>query len=333
MDPISQGLIGSTVSQSVATNPNLYRWIFLVGFLAGVAPDLDVLIQSDEDPLLYLDFHRQFTHSLIFIPIGGLLVALLVSALFYGKTPLSFKQNWLYATLGYATHGLLDGCTSYGTQLFWPFTDQRFSWNSVSVVDPLFTFPVLVLIVLSLFRKRSWLPRAALAYALLYLGVGAVQKHRAENLLIELAQERDHQPTRITVKPSFGNLVLWKLIYEHDGQYYVDAARILADGSIISGQSIEKLNLEKHFPLLQHDSIHAQDIERFRWFSDGYLAIHPENEQMIVDVRYSMVPNEIDPMWGVLLSMKVQNQHVEFIDNIGGGEENREQFFSLLFDR
>ena len=41
-----------------------------------MAPDLDVLFQSPTDPILFLEFHRQFTHSLVFIPIGALLVFL-----------------------------------------------------------------------------------------------------------------------------------------------------------------------------------------------------------------------------------------------------------------
>lgn len=333
MDPLSQGLIGSAASQSAAIHPNHYRWIFLIGFLAGMAPDLDILIQSDQDPLLFLDYHRQFTHALIFIPVGGLLVAALIHALFHHRTPLTFRQTWLYATLGYATHGLLDGCTSYGTQLLWPFTDQRFFWNSVSIIDPLFTVPILTLSLFSLSRKKTWFSRAALLYALFYLGVGLVQHHRAETLLFELAQQRGHQPSRVMTKPSFGNLIVWKLIYEHDGQYYVDAARILVDTHIISGQSIEKLDLETHLPWLQSDSVHARDIERFRWYSDGYLAIHPQNRQMVVDMRYSMIPNEINPMWGILLNPKAQDRHVEFIQNRGRGDQDQERLLSLLFNR
>jgi inner membrane protein len=48
------------------------------GMAGGLAADLDILIYSNTDPLLFLTFHRQFTHSLIFIPFGGLITALLV---------------------------------------------------------------------------------------------------------------------------------------------------------------------------------------------------------------------------------------------------------------
>src|SRR5690606_29471703 len=53
----------------------LGRKTWWLGALGGMAPDLDVIIRSASDPLLALEYHRHFTHSLAFIPIGGLLVA------------------------------------------------------------------------------------------------------------------------------------------------------------------------------------------------------------------------------------------------------------------
>ena len=74
MGPLSQATIGAAVAQSVIKKANIAR-IGLIGALAGIAPDLDVLIQSSTDPLLQLEYHRQFTHSLMFIPIGAAICA------------------------------------------------------------------------------------------------------------------------------------------------------------------------------------------------------------------------------------------------------------------
>ena len=72
MDPISQGTVGALAAQASSQDRNIAK-ITLVGCLAGLAPDLDVLIQSHEDPILFLEYHRQFSHSLIFIPFGSFL--------------------------------------------------------------------------------------------------------------------------------------------------------------------------------------------------------------------------------------------------------------------
>ena len=70
MDLITQGIIGAGVAVAVA-KPGQIKSAALIGALAGLAPDLDILIRSPENPLLALQYHRHFTHALAFIPIGG----------------------------------------------------------------------------------------------------------------------------------------------------------------------------------------------------------------------------------------------------------------------
>ena len=115
MDPVSQGAVGAAFAQSAAKKDNIIL-IGFIGFLAGLAPDLDVLIQSSDDPILFLEYHRQFSHSLFFISFGSLIVSLVVFP--FVKKTMSLKMVYTASLLGYATHGLLDACTSYGTQLF-----------------------------------------------------------------------------------------------------------------------------------------------------------------------------------------------------------------------
>ena len=88
MDPVSQGAFGAIFAQTISNKKKLIAGSIL-GCLAGLAPDIDVLIRSSTDPLLKLEFHRQFTHSLVFIPIGALIVALFIRIFF--KKYLSWK--------------------------------------------------------------------------------------------------------------------------------------------------------------------------------------------------------------------------------------------------
>ncbi|MCK4674417.1 MAG: metal-dependent hydrolase [Gammaproteobacteria bacterium] len=335
MDPISQAAFGASLSQSFAKNKSKQRSALLVGALSGMAPDLDVLISSTDDPLLFLEFHRQFTHSLVFIPFGALLCALV----FYPfiKSKLSFLQIYTFAFLGYATHGLLDACTSYGTQLFWPFSSERIAWNTVSIIDPLFTLPVVIFILLAAYRKNVRYARIAFAYAVIFLSLGIMQNNRAEKVLYQLAEQRGHQVERVQVKPSFANRHVWKLIYEFDGRYYVDAVRLLWDTEYIRGSSIQKLDVKRDYPWLPEDSQQAMDIERFRWFSDDYLAVSTENGRLIMDVRYSYLPNRINSMWGVevnrlLIDEGMHDAHVAFKMKKGPKSETVKRFIEMVFN-
>ncbi len=268
MDPITQGTVGAAFAQSTAQKNNILR-IALIGFLAGLAPDLDVLIQSSDDPIVFLEYHRQFSHSLFFIPFGSLLVTLFIFPFLRGS--MSLKMVYIASFLGYATHGLLDACTSYGTQLFWPFSDQRVAWNNISIVDPLFTIPIIILTVTAIKTRKKMFSFFAIGWVTFYLFLGFIQYERTLSAAMELAYSRGHKAERLTLKPSFGNLILWKSIYQHDDIYFVDAIRTVHSSTWCSGDSIKRFDFNYHIPSVDKDSQQARDIERFRWFSQDYL--------------------------------------------------------------
>ena len=297
MDPLSQGTVGAAFAQSVANKNNIFK-ISVIGFLAGLAPDLDILIKSPTDPILFLEYHRQFTHSLFFIPFGSLIVALILFP--FVKSSMSMKTVYYASLLGYATHGLLDACTSYGTQLFWPFSNERVTWNNISIIDPLFTIPALILVVIAIKTKKKIFSFFSIGWIIFYLSLGFIQYERALLAAVELAQVRGHSPERLTLKPSFGNLILWKSIYQHKETFYVDAIRAAQSSTWCTGESIRVFDYQYHLPNLEKESQQKKDIERFRWFSQDYLGYDKERN-IVTDVRYSMIPNQIAPMWGLVI--------------------------------
>jgi inner membrane protein len=281
MDPLSQAAIGAAAAQS-GSNSGTLRCALWIGALAGMAPDLDVFIQSDTDPLLALEYHRQFTHSLLFIPFGALFCALAFYPI--AKKHLAFKTVWLFAALGFGTHGLLDACTTYG-----------------------------------------------LCWGISYLGFGLVQHQRALSAAEQLVSHRQHDPIRLEVKPGFANLLVWKALYEYNGRYYVDAIRAGVTPTYFPGESAPKFSLAKNFPSLNSDSQQASDIERFRWFSDGWLAIDSTDYSLIVDMRYSQLPNAIKGLWGVRIQPDAAaEQHVEWAVQRETGAKELAAFWQQL---
>tara|TARA_B100000482_G_C12598489_1_gene294197 strand:- start:374 stop:1396 length:1023 start_codon:yes stop_codon:yes gene_type:complete len=297
MDPVSQGAVGAAFAQSAAKKENIIL-IGFIGFLAGLAPDLDVLIRSEDDPILFLEYHRQFSHSLFFIPIGSFFVALFIFPFVRGL--MSLRMVYIASFLGYATHGLLDACTSYGTQLFWPFSDQRVTWNNISIVDPIFTVPIVILLAIAITKRKRIFSFIAIGWITFYLSLGFIQYERTLSAAMDLANSRGHNAERMTLKPSFGNLILWKSIYQHEETYYVDAIRTVHSSTWCLGESIEMFDYQYHLPSLDKDSQQAKDIERFRWFSQDYLGYDDKNS-LVTDIRYSMIPNQIAPMWGLVI--------------------------------
>ena len=320
MDPITQGTFGGLFSQFFSSKKKI-TVATIVGVLAGLAPDLDVFIKSSYDPLLSLEYHRQFTHSFIFIPLGALIVTLFTYYVF--KKYITFFENYIFAFIGYSTHALLDACTSYGTQLLWPFSNYRFAWNSVSIIDPLLTIPILLLMFLAVILKNKFLNIVSLVWVFGYLGFGFFQSSLALKEAINLAKYRNHDFKKITVKPSFGNIFLWKIVYLYDGKYYIDSVNLLGKTRFCFGETIDKLDTNIHYINLNKDSTQFQDIIRFNWFSQGYLAYDNEKD-LIIDVRYSAIPNEAEGLWGIKI-----NQDPNYADHVKW-VVNRENFFKRL---
>ncbi len=329
MDPVSQGALAGICAQAFSSKKKIVA-ASMVGILAGLSPDLDILIRSSADPLFSLEFHRQFTHSLVFIPIGALLVTIF-TRLFFLKI-LSFFENYYFAILGYATHGLLDACTSYGTQLLWPFSNERYAWNNISIIDPLLTIPILSFLILTIIFKNKFFSIISIFWIFLYLGFGMFQNYTAKKFAIKLAESRYHDYKNLTVKPSLGNLFLWKILYLHNENYYVDSVNLLGKISFCNGTTIPKLNIEKHFKDLDLRSKQFNDIKRFNWFSQGYLG-YDKSKDLIIDVRYSAVPNEVDGLWGIKIYKNPDYLgHVKWVVNRSDFRGRWSRFSEMLFN-
>lgn len=340
MDPLTQGVLGAALPQAVAVRRGgAVAAAGGFGFLAGMAADLDILIRSGADPLLFLEYHRQFSHSLVFIPLGGLLAALTL----YGLQKLIWRPRWprlgfarmlLFCTLGYATHGLLDGATSYGTMLFWPFSGERLAASIVSIVDPLLTVPAALLVVTASIRRSPLCARIALAWIGLYLSLGAVQRSAALDMAGELAAARGHTIARQTVKPSFGNILVWRSVYEAEGRFFVDGLRVGLAPRVWPGTSVARLDPARDFPWLERESQQARDLDRFARFSQDYVARDPAEPNTVIDVRYAYLPHELGALWSIGLTPGAgPERHVRFQTDRSQARANLAALWAMIAPR
>ena len=95
MDPVTQGLLGASLAGSLSKKKQTRAAIF-AGTIGGLFPDFDILIKSNIDPLLAIEYHRNFSHSLVFIPFGGLIVTFFL--FLFLRTRLSFRYIYFLNT-------------------------------------------------------------------------------------------------------------------------------------------------------------------------------------------------------------------------------------------
>jgi inner membrane protein len=331
LDPLTQGLLGGAVAVSVAKRRQL-RVGAAIGFVGAIVADADILIRSGSDPLLNVEYHRHFTHALVFIPVGALIAALLLWPLLHRR--IDFRWIYAYALAGYATSGLLDACTSYGTRLLWPFSDTRIAWSIVSTIDPAFTVILLIALIWALIRHKPVVARAGLGLAGAYLLLGLWQHHNALQAARELAAGRGHEVERILVKPTVANLILWRSVYLSGGRFHVDAVRVgFGAPRIYPGSSVPRFDRARDRRDLPEDSVLANDIDRFERFSDGFVVSDPSRQGVLIDVRYSMLPTGITPIWGIDLNVESVSAHARFVNYRDRPPDYRARFFRMLRGR
>lgn len=317
MDTITHGLVGAIAAQA-AFSPKLGRKAALCGFVAGVLPDADGFLRNAADPLFRMEYHRHFTHALLFVPLGGLLAMLPFLLTAWGRR--NWKTLYLACTLAYAMHAPLDIVTSYGTLFLWPFSWERVEVDWMPIIDPLFTIPLLLFVIWSCVRKNARIAVVGICVGLAYISLGAVQEWRGLQLQERLAVSRGHTVERGRVLPTLGNLVVWRSIYVADGKIHADALRLWMPGrtSYVPGEAVPLLTGPPNDPGMPADLRErlAREFHRFSWFADGYVARSPQDPSVIADMRYTQEPQGVQSLWGIRLLPRPQGPPVEWVRTV-----------------
>jgi len=332
VDPVTHALLGAAVAQTLFPAKEGRRAL-LLGAAAGMLADADVLTRLSGDPALPWEAHRHFTHSLAFAPVGGLVIA---------APPMMWswwRQRWklaaLAATLAYATHGLLDACTSYGTHLLLPFATDRTSWDIIAIIDPLFSAILLAGVAWSAWRARAAPAVAALALCCLYLGLGARQHAQALDEVVRAAQARGDTIVRARAMPTPANLVVWRGLYVAGGRIHADGVRVPLMGQphLRQGVSVPLFlprEIEEAGAGGARSARVAEVVKRFERFSDGYLARDPEQPDVLGDMRYSLEVAAFSPLWGIRLNAGPTGDPVSWVDLAGDRRASLRRMWSDL---
>jgi inner membrane protein len=317
MDPLTHAALGITAALVVGSKSLHLRDRVTVGVLAGLLPDADVFLSSRHDPLFTLEYHRHFSHSVLFSPVIALLAVLGAGVARWGRPPDGWRPLLWPAWAAALTHIACDVWTSYGTHAGWPFDGSRVALDLISVVDPLLTLPLVACVAAAMILKSRRAARAGLAWVGLYLAACAVQQHRAREAHHHwLARQNLPAPTRVTVKPSFANILVWRALSDHHGTLHTAAIRCgLGPPQVLPGDQHPLFSTPDkavaHFNL-PPDSRQARDLKRFHRLSDGWTGVHPQHPDLVGDLRYATLPHTIAPLWCIRLESTRPNDPVEW---------------------
>ncbi|PKV75564.1 metal-dependent hydrolase [Pontibacter ramchanderi] len=223
MDSLTQIVLGAAVGEAVAGR-KLGNKALLWGAIAGTIPDLDVLANPLLDMVGRLSFHRSVTHSFLFALITAPLFGWALWRL-YKNEHATFRDWTLLFFLGFTTHAILDSFTTWGTQLFWPFTNYGVAFYNIFVIDPLYTIPFLVCVIAVLFydrrnpKRRRW-NNAGLIISSLYLLFSFAAQAYAKRVFEESLQAQGIGYKSYIVKATPMNTLFWSVTAATENGFY-----------------------------------------------------------------------------------------------------------------
>lgn len=285
MDSLSQIVLGAAVGNQVL-GKKIGNKAILYGAIIGTIPDLDVLYGKFLDPLTATDIHRGFSHSILFFIFLSPILGLILQKLEH-KHKVNFKEATLFSYLVLQTHALLDLFTTWGTQLFWPL-ETRFSLQSIFVIDPLYTLPFLVFLILSMKKnkldsKRQFWNRTGLIVSTSYLFLTLFVQSIVMNKFEKQLEENAISYQEIVVKPSPFNIILWTTNVKVDNGYYI------ADYSFFDTKPIQFQFIPTQTELINNIE-DAAVIKQLKRISEGWFCITQKEEQLLFnDLRFGVM--------------------------------------------
>lgn len=287
MDSVTQIVLGAAVGEAVL-GKKIGNKAMVLGAIAGTIPDLDVLSSHFTDTVTALEIHRGFTHSFVFAISFGLLFGWLLSL--WDKRATVKEWSWFWF-LCFITHPLLDAHTTWGTQLFWPL-DLRLAYKNIFVIDPLYTLPFLVFLILAMLQKRGSIKRKkfnnlGLIVSSTYLMLTLILKGISYTKFKSALAEQNIPYSGLETKPSPLNSILWTANVETQDAF------LIGDYSFFDTQPIQFYSHPKNHAAL--GSLKNYDkVQRLINITQGWYTIsEKENGIYLNDLRFGLI--SLDP--------------------------------------
>ena len=318
MDTFTQALLGATVGQTFFKS-RLGRRAVWWGAVGGALPDLDVLPLPLMEPMAEFLYHRGPTHALWFGPLVGTALGLMVASYYRwkadraGSTPSDTSSSiepgssmaWIGLFIAALfTHPLLDVFTSYGTQLFAPFSLHRFAWHGVAIIDPVYSLILSGALVAGIFMQNRprWAMLAgavALVLSTMYLFYGLVINDRARDAAERQLERSGIVQAHVNSYPTLFQIFQRRLVARQGRLIRVGTASFWQSPFEISWATYE----EPDSPLVDQlrDTREGRILE---WFSLGETAarVMQRDGKTIVeidDLRYGFPQRPFFGIWGV----------------------------------
>jgi inner membrane protein len=287
MDSLTQAVLGASVAGAIAPDGHRGK-AMLVGAGLGTLPDLDVFIDFG-GAVENFTYHRGFSHSLfVLAPFSALLWLLLRR---WWAPVRDAPLRWLAAiSFALLTHPLLDAHTAYGTQLFWPLTVPPTSWATLFIIDPLYTLPLLIGVLVAAFRRKAGgtALRVGLVISTLYVGWSWVAQATVSRNVDDALASMQLQDAPVFLTPTPLNTLLWRVVVMTDEGYLEGLDSLVVD------EGMMRFTAYPSAVDVMEDAGGVWAVERLRWFARDFVKASVENDKLVIsDLRMGQEPTYV----------------------------------------
>ncbi|MEO9891664.1 metal-dependent hydrolase [Aurantibacter sp.] len=329
MDSLTQIVLGAAVGEAVL-GKKIGNRAMLWGAVAGTIPDLDVLTRFFADTVTAIEWHRGFSHSvffsILFAPVFGWLVWKLNK-----KQTATFKDWSLLFFWGMFTHPLLDAFTTWGTQLFWPF-NIRLAFQNIFVIDPLYTIPFLVCLILAMTQnrtseKRRKYNRLGLILSSSYLVLSLILKAVSYQKFTKSLAKQGISYNAMDTRPTPFNTILWTANIDTSDSY------LIGNYSFFDSKEIEFTSYPKNHELLGRLKDNDK-IKRLVAITEGWYTITEKDGALFFnDLRFGLMSlNKDEEKFAFTYQISELNNSIE-VTEMPKFKTDARKLFSALFQR
>lgn len=256
--------------------------------VAANLPDVDVIAVLTGDGLA---FRRGWTHGVLALAVLPVVLVALVAlwARYSRSTRLRDQPRWSWlwvmATLGVATHLLLDWMNSYGVRLLMPFSDRWYYGDALFIVDP-WVLAILGAGVLLAGRRRNRRPaRWALLLVTLYAGASVWLTLAARSAVARTMTSGGIAVDTMVVDPVPLDPLARRVILARNGAYWFARARWPRWGEL--EPSAEPLPIAADAPWARAAAATTAGRQFLKWARLPFFQLGGERGTVyIADARY-----------------------------------------------
>ena len=265
-----------------------------LGALAQSIPDVDFVASFWNDTASNLLAHRGFTHSLLFDILATLGFGLLAEH--FHKTHRIGYNRWnLFFLVQITIHLFIDLFNNYGVGLLEPFSQRRFSFNTLFVADPFFSiWPAIsfaaLLILKPYVRKRFFWWRFSIVACSVYLVYCSFNKLEIEKDVENILTKKNIEYQNYLTTPTPLNNWLWYVAVKSDSGYFIGFRSVFDNHN-----KMDLTFFRRGADLLQSVSNH-EELQHLLRFSQGYYTVEKWSDTLVFnDLRFGQIIGWHDP--------------------------------------